>query len=81
MLGGKLYLEAKEHAEAQEYSDAVKVYKSIIKKCGEAEISKHARTAGQALIDGGMPGYKPSCERCRGKKNGACSKHAEKMKL
>lgn len=81
ILGGKLFLEAKKLAEAQEYSDAVKAYKSILKKCGEAEISKHARSAGQALIDAGQPGYKPSCERCRKRKQGACEKHAEEMKL
>lgn len=76
-----MYSKAADLAEAYEYVDAVKTYKSILKKCKDTKIAEHARTAAKALIDAGKPGYKPSCENCRKKKGSACPKHAEKMKL
>ncbi len=79
--GGKLYLEAKKLEEEQEYTDAVKVYSTIIKKCDDAKIAGHARTAGQALIDARRPGYKSSCEKCQKGKGTACEKHHEDVKL
>lgn len=81
MSGGKLYIKAKGYEDAKEYVDAVKTYKSIMKKCAGTEIARHAETAGQKLITDRRPGHKPSCPACRRAKGAACNKHHEEMKL
>ena len=81
MSGGALYLKAQDLEQSREYSEAVKVYKSILKKSKDTQIAGHARLAAQKLIDEGRPGYKASCDPCRRNKGAACSKHREKVKL
>ena len=81
MSGGSLYIKAKDLEGAKEYVDAVKTYKSIMKKCAGTQIAVHAQTAGQKLITDRRPGHKPSCPACQRAKGAACNKHHEKMKL
>ncbi len=81
ITGGKLFLEAQALGEAEEYTDAVKAYKSVYKKCAGTKIAEHARAAAKALVDAGKPGYKPTCDNCRKKKGSACPKHKENVKL
>ncbi|MDP7061828.1 MAG: hypothetical protein QF489_02700 [Planctomycetota bacterium] len=81
MSGGKLYAKAKGYEDAKEYVDAVKTYKSILKRCAGTQIATHAQTAGQKLIDDRRPGHKPNCPSCRRARGAACSKHHEEMEL
>lgn len=81
LAGGELFLKAQNFERDKEYSDAVKTYISITKKCADAQIAEHARSAAQQLIDERRPGYKDSCETCHKNKGAACSKHLEKIKL
>lgn len=81
ILGGKLFEEAKSLEDAKEYSEAFKGYKSVLKRCGDTNISEHARTAAQALIDGHKPGYNSNCPKCSANKGAACEKHLESVKL
>jgi hypothetical protein len=79
--GGKLYAEAKELEGAKEYLEAVKTYRSAMKKGKGAKIEAHAYDAARALIEARKPGFKSSCERCDYKSQAACSKHYEEVKL
>lgn len=79
--GGKLYAEAKELESAKEYLDAVKTYRSAMKKGKGAKIELHAYDAARALIEGRKPGYKSTCEKCDYKSQAACAKHFEEVKL
>jgi hypothetical protein len=81
ITGGKLYQEAKAFEDAKEYLEAVKTYKSILKKCGDTQIADHAMTAAKGLISARKPGYKPQCPKCQVNKGAACEKHLEKVKL
>lgn len=81
LAGGELYLKAQNFERSKEYSDAVKTYISITKKCADSQIAGHALSAAQQLIDERRPGYKDSCEICRKNKGAACSKHLEQIKL
>ena len=81
MAGGKLYLEGQELEKAKAYSEAVKVYKSAMKKGAGAKIYSHARTAARVLINDRKPGYKATCPSCQKNKGSACEKHHEKIKL
>ncbi len=81
MAGGALFQKAQDLEKAQEYLDAFKVYKSILKKSAGCKIAEHAQEAAQRLIEEGKPGFKPSCPNCRRNKGRACSKHLEKVKL
>ena len=79
--GGSSYIKAKGLEDAKEYVDAVKTYKSIMKKCAGTQIAVHAQAAGQKLIDDRRPGHKPTCPACQRAKGAACNKHHEEMKL
>ena len=81
MSGGSLYMKAKGMERTYEYVDAVKTYKSIMKKCAGTQIAVHAQEAGQKLITDRRPGHKPSCPACQRAKGAACNKHHEEMKL
>ena len=81
ITGGELYQEAKALEDAKEYLDAVKTYKSILKKCGDTKIAEHALKAAQGLIDARKPGYKAQCPKCQANKGAACEKHLEEVKL
>jgi hypothetical protein len=81
IAGGELFAKAKQHEAAKEYSDAVKVYKSILNKYDETKISAHALSSAEKLIEDRKPGFKDSCPNCRKNGGAACAKHHEKMKL
>jgi len=79
--GGKSFKEAQATELIMEYTDAVKKYKSVMKKCRDTQIAGHARAAAEKLIQDRRPGYKPSCPSCSRNKGAACSKHHEEIKL
>ena len=79
--GGELYLKGQALERGKEYTDAVKAYKSILKKFADTQIAGHARTAAEKLIEGKRPGFKASCEACKRMKGAACNKHHEVIKL
>lgn len=80
MKGGEKLLEARQHEDAGEYEDAVKVYKAVYKKYDGTRIAANAREAARDLVDRGMPGYRASCQDCRQGRR-ACDKHHEDVKL
>ncbi|MDA0666413.1 MAG: hypothetical protein O3A95_07295 [Planctomycetota bacterium] len=79
--GGELYEEAKLLERNMEYSEAVKVYKKIMKKSADTAIAGHAETAAKSLIDGYKPGFSATCPKCDAKSHAACAKHRETVKL
>lgn len=81
IAGGEGVAKAEALVKQMAYADAVKAYKSAVKKGGESQISQHALAAGQELINNRNPGFKPTCPNCKGKTKSACSKHYEEMKM
>lgn len=78
--GGEAYLEAKQEADAGEFTEAVKGYKSVCKKYAGTRIADRARADAQEIIDQRKTGYKAHCMDCR-KSQRACEKHYEEIEL
>jgi len=78
--GGEAYLEAKQEAEAGEFTEAVKGYKAVYKKYAGTRIADRARADAQEIVDQRKTGYKSYCTDCR-KGQRACEKHYEEVKL
>jgi len=79
--GGELFRDAQIMERNQEYLEAVKTYKKIMKKSAETAIAGHAEMAAMKLIDAYKPGYKSTCPNCDRKTHAACAKHRENVKL
>jgi len=79
--GGEMFVEAKQLEGEYAYEDAVTAYKSILKKCPDTEIAKHAKSRAESLIEAGRPGYKSSCQQCVRNRLKACDKHYKQMKV
>lgn len=80
MKGGEMFAAALAKEEARDYAAAVNAYRDVLKKCEGAKIAAVARKQAENLINKGMPGFEPSCEKCKNQKK-ACPKHAKEMKL
>ncbi|MCZ6596062.1 MAG: hypothetical protein O7B99_00320 [Planctomycetota bacterium] len=80
MTGGALYEEALVCADDRAYSEAIDLYKKIVRKAGGTKIADHARSAAQELIDDGMAGYKSVCQSCQEARR-ACAKHKEDVEI
>jgi hypothetical protein len=80
MKAGEQFLAAQDLERAQNYSDAFKAYKAIVKGLATTKMAGFAKDKAEDLIKKGMPGYEPACEKCMAAKK-ACEKHAEKVKL
>lgn len=80
MKGGELFAGAFAKEEAQDYAAAVTGYKDVMKKAEGSKIAAVAQKQAQNLINKGMPGFEPVCEKCKKAKK-ACEKHAKPMKL
>ncbi|MEM7307497.1 MAG: hypothetical protein AAF682_12540 [Planctomycetota bacterium] len=80
MKGGEIFADAKLLEDDNDFVEAIKGYKSILKKCKETKIAGLAREAAEKLISDGMVGYKAACPTCR-KLRKACKKHHEEVKL
>jgi hypothetical protein len=77
--GGVSFASAVALEESEAYSDAVMAFKDITKKAAGTKIAGVAQRRAQTLIDKGMPGYAPACEKCQKLKK-ACEKHAKPIK-
>jgi hypothetical protein len=80
MKGGEAYAAAFAKEEAQDYLSAVNGYKDVIKKFAGTKIAGAAQKRAANLVERGMPGYEPACEKCMEAKK-ACEKHAKPVKL
>lgn len=80
MKGGEMYAAAFAKEEAQDFLGAVNGYKDITKKAEGTRIAELALARAKDLVERGMPGYEPPCEKCQKAKR-ACAKHAEVVKL
>jgi hypothetical protein len=80
MKGGELYASAVEKEDEHEYLDAVNALKNVDKKFEGTKIAALAMERARELVDRGMPGYAPTCEKCK-KRRKACDKHAKTVKL
>ena len=80
MKGGELFAGALAKEEAQDYAAAVNGYKDVMKKAEGSKIAAAAQKQAQTLIQKGMPGFEPVCDKCNKAKK-ACEKHAKPMKL
>jgi triphosphoribosyl-dephospho-CoA synthetase len=80
MKGGELHREARAHSDGMEYSDAIEVYKTILKKYEGTKIAAVAQEEAKDLISKGMVGYKKVCPECQ-KANRACARHHEEADL
>lgn len=80
MKGGELFAAASGKEDAQDYLGAVNGYRDVMKKADGTKIAAVARKQAEALIQKGMPGFEPDCEKC-GKIKKACPKHAKEVKL
>ena len=79
--GGELYEEAQVLERNHEYSEAVSVYKKIMKKSADTAIAGHAEKAARDLVNAYKPGFKSTCPKCDRKTHAACAKHRENVKL
>jgi hypothetical protein len=80
MKGGEIFAGAFAKEEAQDFAAAVNGYKDVIKKAEGSKIAAVAKKQAEKLIQKGMPGFEPACEKCH-KASKACEKHAKPMKL
>lgn len=80
MKGGDLYAVAFAKEDAQDYLAAVNAYKDVAKKCAGTKIAGASQHRAADIVQRGMPGYEPACEKCM-KANKACEKHAKPVKL
>lgn len=80
MKGGELFAGALAKEEAQDYIAAVNGYKDVMKKAEGSKIADAAKKQAELLIQKGMPGFEPVCDKCNKAKK-ACEKHAKPMKL
>ena len=78
--GGEMFEAARVFADEYEWTDFVNGLKKIYSKYPELEIGKHARKRAEQIVKDGWPGLKSACNNCR-RKQRACDKHAEKIKL
>jgi hypothetical protein len=78
--GGEMFADAFAKEEAKEFAAAVNGYKDVIKNAEGSKIAGVARKQAERLIQKGMPGFAPACEKCNNGKR-ACEKHAKPMKL
>lgn len=80
MKGGEIFAAAADKEEARDFVAAVNGYKDVIKKAPGSKIADAAQKQAEKLIQKGMPGFEPACEKCNKLKK-ACDKHAKPMKL
>lgn len=78
--GGEIFAAALAKEEARDYIAAVNGYKDVMKKAEGTKIAAAAKKQAEFLIQKGMPGFEPACEKCHKQKK-ACDKHAKPMKL
>lgn len=80
LAAGKVYDEAAAHADAQEYLDAVKTYKRLLRRFEGTKVAAAGRAQAEELLRTRKPGYKPTCPSCR-KGGRACERHFEDVRL
>ena len=78
--GGAAFAAADALEAEEKYLDAVEGYRAVIKKAAGTKIAELAEKRAKGLVEKGMPGYSPSCEKCHGAKK-ACEKHAKPVKI
>jgi len=80
MKGGELFAKARGLEESEDYLGAFNAFKDVMKKAAGTKIADIAKKKAESLINRGMPGYEPVCEKCTKAKK-ACEKHAKPVKL
>lgn len=80
MKGGELFEEVDELMREWEFVKAIKVCRKVYKKYPDSQIALKARAFAEEVVAEGLPGAKPTCDKCRRKRR-ACSKHEESVRL
>jgi len=81
MKGGELFAKARALEENEDYLGAFNAFKDVMKKAEGTKIADVAKQKAESLMQRGMPGYEPACEKCDDKTKKACAKHAKPVKL